>query len=129
MTPIIITDGGRTDALMYDENDCTVRAYAVAMNKPYPIAHAIFEDFGRERKRGLEWSYLMNVFASLGIAYRYGERRGLMSFIRTHKKGTFILALLRKGIGHAVCLRDGVLYDETDIRKARWKVLSYSEVC
>ena len=45
-------DAGRLESGIAEKKDCTVRAYAIMKNIPYPIAHETFKLLGRKQKRG-----------------------------------------------------------------------------
>ena len=128
--PFHYSDGGRSDAGFHDEeDDCVVRAFALATGVDYKRAHAAFEREGRSAGRGCMAGKLVSeVAARLGI--RVGEiirRDGgpVIDFVYSHPKNSYILNVP----GHAFAVRDGVVYDLAAPKprgkiKRAWKILS-----
>lgn len=105
--------------IMGERNDCTVLAVAVAADLPYMTAHAMMEQAGRKRRRGMRFIPWLNrkCFEEKDAA-RLGEykvqrvrlinRSGypytvtLAKFLRDFPRGTFIVCKSR----HAFVVKD-----------------------
>lgn len=115
-----ISDAGRVaDGFDYESNDCLVRAFAWAMQKPYWAVHAYFEcklrrvtgyglspDEIRERAKG---SFFYNTFNWWTC---YGGT--LNQFVKENPVGNFVVQVIPQkwGTGHAIGIVDGVIQDQ-----------------
>lgn len=100
-----------------EHNDCCVLAWANTFDCEYEKAHAWMKRFGRNNRRGV---YAKDVKAALKGCTKakikfgpYGsEVQGitLNQFTKRHPVGRYYV-LVR---GHALCVKDGVVYDYKD---------------
>lgn len=156
--PFDKTDGGRVDDGFYSENnDCTVRALAVATGRPYREAHSWLQRRGRRMRRGCGFYLIMEQHGSNVLGHKLelwpqlyppgsvGHRRqqeqgvvrgiykskGLKTAIERNPQiavGTWIIHSTQ----HVAVLKDGKLLDSFDssrkiIDKA-WRVLPHTEM-
>ena len=109
MEPIkaIKTDAGRIESGFITERlDCTVRAYAAALNVPYPVAHSIFKQRGR--KDGHKCFNTLQTWRAEGLTSEVPpEPVTLRRFIETHQTGVYMVRVR----GHVTTLKDGIVYD------------------
>lgn len=115
-----------------EDNDCAVRALAVASGLPYDDCHAFMELHGRKPRRGTFLLRFMPVrgrsfpelgfratktagpqaeFSSSGDSGRRGLRSGLTvtlgRFAAENARGSFLVRVS----GHALVIQDGVVVD------------------
>lgn len=117
---------------MGENNDCTVKALAVALGVPYKLAHRHFElHCGRRKGRGVVSrkvlpQSLKNTPHKVG-PYSNEKRVSLARFCREHPVGRFYVAVS----GHAIGVVDGVVYDHTDSsrRMVKWAIRVYPKGC
>lgn len=105
----IQTDAGRIETgFQTENNDCIVRAFAVARDIPYHVAHSIFEAAGRRRGHGLRWDQIAPVLLEQGfeVSGRMWSL-SLSQFLRNNRTGSFFL--IKRG--HAFAVKNGVVFD------------------
>lgn len=133
----VLPDGGR------ERNDCSVRAVAIALGKPYPEVHAAFKANGREDRHGtftcitravlcqsganvVELSLPLHTYSPVDNGWQVKYRRTggwtVASFVRSHKRGRYIVRVN----GHMFAVLDGVVYDHAG--GSRRQVLEVWEV-
>lgn len=99
-----------------EHNDCTVKAWVNCFDCSYEKAHAWLKRFGRQNRRGPTMDKLQAALESCKIAkvrigpYSRGNRITLSNFCKTHNKGRYYVVVR----GHALCVKDGVVYDHSD---------------
>jgi hypothetical protein len=105
----IQSDGGLQKSGLNDDNNCTIRAFAIAFGMPYKDAHYMGELAGRQIGEGY-WMYkIMNKAAEFGYSYKEINGYGTLSaFLNKNNKGRFIC--VRRG--HAFAVLDGKIYDQ-----------------
>lgn len=107
----VYSDGGRCEAGVKEQLDCTVRASAIALCLTYKEAHAKLAALGRKpRSRVKYWG---GIPESLGLETR--EDLCCMTVARAlagMKRGRFVVRIAR----HVFAVVDGVYYDETVIK-------------
>lgn len=115
-------------AFARETNDCSVRAFSLALNIPYAEAHALCAKHGRQYGKGTSWVTSHRVALAYGmhqvLTYNAYAPQGaryptLAQFIKEHPKGHFYL--IRRG--HAFTLIDGVVHDWTHGTGARSRIL------
>lgn len=57
----------RRSAELGEDNDCSVKAVALACDLPYDAAHAAFEDAGRRHGRGVNWPQISKALKGLKV--------------------------------------------------------------
>ena len=128
MTKVHVTRPSSSKVASGERKDCFVFAIASAAGISYEQAHQLVsEKFGRKDRRGTSTSAILKglvVGTSLGSRrvvkviesptsyYKlYGElvprKKRLRNFVKEHPTGTYLI-LVR---GHALTLKDGVMYD------------------
>lgn len=113
---------------MKEDNDCTVKALAIALDVPYKLAHRHLQlHCGRRQGKGVVSrkvipQSLKNTPYKVG-PYTNENRVSLSRFCKNHPKGRFYVAIS----GHAVAVVDGVVYDHTDSsrRMVKWAIRVY----
>lgn len=118
--PWVCTDGGRSSsARPKQQNDCTVRALAIARDLPYDEAYDILKDAGRKSGRGFDfvkWVASQPWATKISFPAVKGKRRMTPAqFCRDYPKGIFILRVTK----HLIAVRDGVIYDAFENRPDR----------
>lgn len=99
-----------------ETKDCTVMAWANCFDCDYKKAHAWLKKFGRPFRRGPTTDKLKEALSSCKIAkvrfgpYSQQNRITLEQFTKKHPNGRYYV-LVR---GHALCVKDGVVYDHSD---------------
>ena len=100
---------------MKENNDCTVKALAIALNTSYAKAHTHLKRFcGRPDRKGIvSRDVLPQSFKN--TKYRVGPytRRNkvtLKKFCELHPQGRYYVSVR----GHAIAVVDGVVYDHSD---------------
>lgn len=113
----------RISAEMNERNDCTVKAIAIACDKPYRMVHAMLKAEGRRDRQGC---YLPAQFATFNkLGYKLTEVAGEAPFKfggtvttltkRLPSKGNFV-AYVR---GHIIAVKNGKIEDWTEGRRHR----------
>jgi hypothetical protein len=112
-----VTSYAALGANFNENNDCVVRAFSLALNKPYDEVHAICAKHGRKPNRGCLAGVQRDVAKHYGMQGimldigNLGKREGiyptLAMFLRRFPKGHFYVA--RRG--HAFTIIDGVVHD------------------
>lgn len=119
----ILCDGGKAQAGIDDENNCTVRALAITAGIPYKKADEIVTSIGRKRNHGLP----VNKFPDLIQKIREHKIKidmldhnpiTIQRFIKENPIGRFFVCTNR----HALAICDGVIYD-AHINKPRQRLL------
>ena len=97
-----------------EHRDCVVRAFSLALNKPYAEIHAACKRHGREDRKGTYRDVQRRVAAEYGMStvFLYNQQKPwlpitLAQFLREHPKGNYYL--VRKG--YAFTVIDGVVHD------------------
>lgn len=117
-----------SSAFAGETNDCSVRAFSLALNIPYAEAHALCAKHGRQYGKGTLWwtshkvawdCDMVPVLTYDAYAPRGARYPTLAQFIKEYPKGHFYL--IRRG--HAFALIDGVVHDWTHGTGARSRIL------
>jgi len=131
--PFQKTDGGRSQSKRpRQNNDCTVRAFALAFNLSYDEAYDYLKDLGRKCSRGFflnKWldkqkEVLGYKIGRLSFPAKKGQKRmNPSTFSKQFKKGTYLIRTAK----HMSIFIDGVLYDSCAERPDRciytaWKI-------
>ena len=104
-------DGGK--GKFENNNNCTVRALAIALKLSYEESYELLNYFGREHKRGINFNHYLSKLNKMSgieilrkIKKRYLQETGMTlgMFCEEYKKGTYILLVYR----HATVVIDGV---------------------
>ena len=102
------SDGGMHQSGINDDNNCTIRAFAIAYCMPYKDAYYMGELAGRPHGKGYWMHKIMDKAKEFGYDSVELETNGSLSaFLKNHHKGRFIC--VRKG--HAFAIIDGKIYD------------------
>ena len=97
---------------MQEDNDCAVKAVALATGKTYGEAHAALADAGREHGKATSRDMLHSALAALGyVALPYDERAIIADFPGVH-------ATL-KGLTTRLCWRHRRTDRDVELREAR----------
>ena len=125
---LIITDGGKREAGIYDAMDCTVRALAIALDIPYYQAHKLMrERAGRKNWKGTGASEVVAALKDIGLEFNAVQG----SFYRwslSHKQGTYyVMMRKRRKLGHAIAIKDGVIYDDGPLAKG-WTMMLAAKI-
>ena len=138
-----------------EKNDCTVRAIANAFNVCYDTAHGFAADvLKRKAKRGTKNTYV-NLVAAKNVTFdlfsntlfpetktfklagkaspinpKYTHKKvkyTVKTFCSSHNVGTYILLVK----GHALCIKDGIVIDNTNYQFDGYRrpVMSFVKVC
>jgi hypothetical protein len=107
-----------------EDNDCAVRAVALATDSEYGRIHRRFKRAGRISRKGTPRMMTRDVVKSLAnIRDVKHFAPTVAGFCREADKGTFLVFIRR----HVLCVRDGVCHDWTDGRRFRinavWKII------
>ena len=107
-----ITKGSKVGIV--ETNDCVVRSFSLAANRPYDEVHALCKLHGRKDRKGTYQETTERVALALGFRtvverkYRRATKYGtLAQFLRDNPKGRYFL--IRNG--HAFAVIDGVVHD------------------
>lgn len=97
-----------------ETNDCTVMAWVNCFDCSYEAAHIWMHRFGRNARRGMTLKQIEAALKGCRKAkVRFGpygkEEKGitLNQFVKKHPVGRYYVTVR----GHALCIKDGVLYD------------------
>lgn len=113
-----------------ENNDCAVKAVAIATGVGYEKAHAVFAKLGRKPRHGVSWGQIVKAIEECtgrGVSYDQifkpnGSRYTGKTIGKALPKGRYILIFR----AHAAAMVDGVIEDWTDGRKKHilgyWKV-------
>lgn len=106
-------DGGRDRD---ERRDCAVRAFATAWEIPYYQAYDIFEWGGRRPNHGVRLATFQRLFKSLGMT-RCENLEGITvnQFCKGGYKGQYLITVS----GHALCVKDSVVFDKAPTKRAR----------
>ncbi len=117
-----------------EDNDCSVKAVAIAARVPYDLAHKALAMFGRKHRQGASTGSIAAAFMSIKakmvsvdyemIRKRNGGRTLTVNNIVPHlnKSRHYILYTA----GHVVAVKKGVVQDWTEGRRHR--VISIHEI-
>ena len=102
-----------TPVVPRETNDCTVRAFAAALDTDYGKAHRLCRESGRKNRRG-HWTQAIakyvNTAWKAGIReVKLAPRPTLREFITAHPKGRYVVTVR----GHALAVINGVASDKT----------------
>ena len=102
------SDGGLTRSGIKDDNNCTIRAFAIAFEMPYKDSYYMGELAGRPHGEGY-WMYkIMDKAKEFGYSSIELNFKGTLGqFLKKNNTGRFIC--VRKG--HAFALINGKIYD------------------
>lgn len=118
-----VSDGGRASSMPGEKLDCSVRAAAIALDIPYPDAHALFTKHGRKprHRTPTRVSYIALSYTK-AHSYTYTKRRPTLErFVREHPEGRYIIRVR----GHMFTVIDGGIHDLLPWPSPRALVLSY----
>jgi hypothetical protein len=96
-----------------ESNDCSVRATAIALDKPYRSIHEAFKKHGRRWGKGVTVTTLMATLRDLTggdlkiVASSVIRKKTLSTFVRENPRGRYLIIKSR----HAFTVIDGVAYD------------------
>lgn len=124
--PMIFDDGGRSQSKRKrQDNDCTVKALAIACLVPYDYAYDLLASHGRKSHRGFALPHWLNSQAwceRLSFPGVKGERRmNPATFCQTYTQGRFICRVAK----HVFAVVDGVVHDEFENRPDRCIYLAW----
>lgn len=106
-----VTDAGRKLYAPHENNDCTVRAYALVTKRSYPVAHDILALLGRMPKHGIIFKfaapYLRDELETVLDEDRGYVRETTQSFLRKFKRGRYLVIVH----GHIFAVINGVVWD------------------
>lgn len=104
---------------MREHNDCAVRALAIAANKPYEEAHAIFKKHGRKNRHGTPLTVIFRAASEVNPNVKYksirkpnGSRYTARTIGEALPKGNYIIHYN----GHVAAMVNGCVEDWTDGR-------------
>src|ERR1035441_2130723 len=120
-------DGGRTAAGFGKEKmDCTVVAYATALEIPYIEAYEHLKACGRKKNKGFFWHEAVSGDDRFLYNDNYNVRKKyptVHQFVKHNTIGTYVLKIA----GHVLTLKDGIVYD-TMRTKFKARLYSVTEV-
>lgn len=102
--------------ILKETNDCTVMAWANCFDCNYESAHAWLKRFGRFNRRGMTTEQIKKALQACTKAkikigpYSRNNKINLNKFLKKHNSGRYYV-LVR---GHALCVKDGILYDHSE---------------
>lgn len=98
-----LSDAGRKEYFPDENNDCAVRAYAIAFDIPYYQAHKELADFGRKNGKGIVFHRFL---AYKGI-YVTRHKGTVKRFVEEHSEGVYIAKIRR----HVFAVKEGKIFD------------------
>lgn len=105
----IKTDAGRSKSSYPNEDkDCSVRTLSVALGLSYDKSHEIMRLWGRKNKK---CAYRFRLFCSKRLRRSvnvFDSHMSMKKFLKNNPTGTFIVHVAN----HALCVKDGVVYDD-----------------
>ncbi len=108
------SDGGRMCSGFADERlDCTIRAYALAMDISYEKSHNILEQFGRKPQCSCSFSTFMQKKHPEITHYETSKPRPR---VKTVFKKTFLKNAIVRISGHCFCVKNNIALDMTNRR-------------
>lgn len=114
MSNTFITDAGRSASSHPNEKlDCTIRAFATALNISYDDAHAVLKASGRKDRHRFKscGAYTKHIGKSCKRSGSVGR------FLRDNPLGRFIVQVR----GHVFAVIDGIPHDKIQVSE-RWHV-------
>lgn len=106
-----------------EENDCTVRAFAIATQVPYAMAHKLATDSGRVHGTAWLTSEIIRIARGYGLLFVQQTFKGNISqFMKSNPVGRFII----ETTDHALCVIDGQRSDLCNVRcnvETVWKFI------
>lgn len=116
--------------LMKEDNDCTVKAFAVVFNTTYEKAHSHLKHHcGRQNRKGVISREVLppslkRTKYKVG-PYSRANRISLKAFVEKHNEGRFYVCVR----GHALAVVDGVVHDyKAGLRRqVTWAMRVYLE--
>jgi len=108
---------------MNENNDCTVRAFAVVANIPYNDAHRILRNAGRVNRRGFLHTVVLQELAKMGKTWKdvtnYFPCNTVKSIKETKLNDTYLICVHK----HILALHKGRVVDWTEDRLHRIKAV------
>jgi len=102
------SDGGLHHSGIDDDNNCTIRAFAIAYCMPYKDAYYMGELAGRPHGKGYWMHKIMDKAKEFGYDSIEMDYNGTLSgFLKNYGKGRYIC--VRRG--HAFAIIDGKIHD------------------
>lgn len=109
-TSLTWSDMARKSIIWKENNDCTVKAIAIALDIPYAKAWHVTRKAGREFRKGMNMAQIHRAFHLLDKEIvRLTFQGDSVQFMEQHPKGAFIFEIE----GHIMTYKDGVLHDDT----------------
>lgn len=119
------SDGGRRKYYKaMGVSDCACRALAISTNKDYKESYDLCNKYIRGRdtvRNGMSPQAIKVMMKALGYRRVNCENRNVHISDMAKKKGTFYILIK----GHALCMRDGIIYDTWNSGKKNPKVHFY----
>lgn len=106
-----------------ENNDCTVKALAIAAEISYSKAHAILKNRGRKNRQGFKTEIVIEELLGMGKAVKEVTQLivGSIKTVRAFQERGFKDKYLIRVEGHVLCSKDGQIHDWTNGRCHRIK--------
>ena len=102
-----------------EKNDCCVRAFTVATNKPYDEIHSLHAKHGRKFRKGTYMITTHKVLGELGFEeVKIEKKMTVGQFVSLYPKGTYYC----HKAGHAFAIVDGVVHDWASTTSQRTQI-------
>lgn len=127
---LIASDGGREAAGFAEDNDCSVRALALAADIPYAEAHAALAACGRKHGEGARGHVVLKAYEMFGGSVEYPQRYNpftgkatqgptVAQFMRTVKPHERLVVWVN---GHVFAVVNGAQHDHPGLYSPRSRV-------
>ncbi len=99
-----------------EDNDCTVITWSHTFDCEYDRARKYLAQFGRRPRQGMKLYDIKRALAACKKSkvvlgpYDRNNKISLSKFCKLHNKGRYYICVR----GHALCVKDGVVYDYKD---------------
>ena len=106
------TDGGRKQAGIKDDRDCTVRALSIFFDIDYAHAHKVCAKFGRKNKRGFSSEKFKKAIKSIirqtqKNAVQVARKGSVQKIIKKYCDNNLLILLH----DHAFAVKNGIIMD------------------
>lgn len=111
-----------------ENNDCSVCATSIALDKPYKTIHKTFKKHGRRWGKGVTIITLLAVINDLTkgknkiVAHEWVRKITLATFVKENPTGNFIVVKKK----HAFAVKNGIVYDTSERLYSPRSIVKYA---
>ena len=107
ITSTVFAEMQHTSICWQEDNDCSVKAIAIALNIRYAEAWYLCRKQGRKFRRGMPPADLIKILKTRKDLISVEFKGTIIRFMRMYPKGSYIFTIP----GHMLAYKDGVVHD------------------